>query len=131
MNFQIIDLLDKLVSKDSEYDLSILMKEGVLSTEGQIVLNKLNLMTGAFASELLDNIADADINIQEVMEHLGHLMKRNEYTGCYYFLLTLFIAVDMDVPYLFIQLHSHLEVMRQYINELVDDIKDYSLDMDQ
>jgi hypothetical protein len=36
MIYPMIDLLDKLISKDTENDMAILTKEGVLSAEGQI-----------------------------------------------------------------------------------------------
>ena len=93
MNFQIIDLIDKFVSKDSEYDFLVLMKEGVLSTEGQISLNKLNLMTGALVSDLMDSIANVEINAQELTDHIVHLVKQNEYMGCYYFQTPLVLSL--------------------------------------
>jgi hypothetical protein len=43
MNFRMIDLLEKTIDKDFENDKSILTKEGVLTSENHIVLNKLNL----------------------------------------------------------------------------------------
>ncbi len=55
MNFQMIDLLDKAIDQDFKIDKEILTKEGVLTTENQIVINKLNLMSGAYASKLMDH----------------------------------------------------------------------------
>lgn len=131
MIYQMIDLLDKSVSKDTENDLTILASEGVLSAEGQIELNKLNLMTGSYAADLLDSITEAEMNAQEVIEHIEGLQKQNEYMGIYYFLLSLFTALEMDVPYLFMQLPSHADVLKVYIGELLADLKDYSLDLGQ
>jgi hypothetical protein len=48
MNYQIIDLLDKAIAGNAESDIAILTKEGVLTKEGQIDQNKLNLMTGTY-----------------------------------------------------------------------------------
>lgn len=48
MNFQMLDLLDKVVAQDFVGDHALLTKEGVLSSNGHMVLNKINLMTGAY-----------------------------------------------------------------------------------
>jgi len=40
MNYQFVDNLDKVIAKDTENDLSILAKEGVLNSEGHVVQNK-------------------------------------------------------------------------------------------
>lgn len=37
MNYQILDYLDKAISQDFESDNTLLIKEGVLSTDGDIV----------------------------------------------------------------------------------------------
>jgi hypothetical protein len=131
MNYQIIDLLDKLISKDTDNDLKLLIKEGVLSTEGQLGLNKLNLMTGAVAADLLDSITEAEVNVQEVLNYIEGLQKQNEDMSIYYFLFSMLAAFEMDVPYLFLQLPSHAEALKVYLRELLADLKDYSLDLGQ
>lgn len=82
MKYQMIDYLDKVISRDFEGDIPLLKKEGVLSSSGQIVLNKINLMTGACASKLVDLIQEADLDLQEVityMEVLEEFIKIKEY----------------------------------------------------
>ena len=128
MNYQTLDYLDKAISQDFESDNTLLIEEGVLSTDGDIVLNKINLMTGAYASNLADRIIEADINLQEVITYLEQLQKQNQYMGIYYFLFHLFAALQMDLPYLFIQLPSHTQVLQYYIHELIADLKDCSTD---
>lgn len=51
-----IDLLNKVIDQDLENDKEVITKEGVLTTENQIVHSKINLMTGAYASVLVDTI---------------------------------------------------------------------------
>jgi YesN/AraC family two-component response regulator len=75
MIYQIVDLLDKAIAKDTEKDITLLIKEGLLTSEGQIVQNKINLMTGAYASDLLDCIMEADMNVQEVIEYIEESLK--------------------------------------------------------
>lgn len=128
MNYQMLDYLDKVVAQDFESDNTLLIKEGLLSTEDQIVLNKINLMTGAYASNLADRILEADMDLQEVITYLEQLQKQNQYMGIYYFLFHLFAALQMDTPYLFMQLSSHAQVLQYYIHELIADLKDCSMD---
>ncbi|MHB1315316.1 MAG: hypothetical protein ACYCX2_07520 [Christensenellales bacterium] len=131
MNFQMLDLLDKAIDQDSEYDKAILIKEGVLTSENRIVKNKLNLMSGAYASSLLDAIVEADMNPQEVIEYAEGLHQQNQYMGVYYFLLYLFAALEMDIPYLYLQLPRSPEALQYYIGELIADIKDCALDQEE
>jgi len=56
MNYIMIDLLNKVIDQDLENDKEVITKEGVLTTENQIVHSKINLMTGAYASVLVDTI---------------------------------------------------------------------------
>lgn len=128
MKYQMLDYLDKAISQDFESDNTLLIKEGVLSTDGHIVLNKINLMTGAYASNLADRILEADMDLQEVITYIEQLQKQNQYMGIYYFLFHLFAALQMDLPYLFIQLPSHTQVLQYYIHELIADLKDCSMD---
>lgn len=130
MNFQMIDLLDKAIDQGLEIDKEILTKEGVLTTENQIVINKLNLMSGSYASKLMDAIVEADMNPQEVLANIESLHQQNQYMGIYYFLLYLFAALEIEIPYLFMQLPSHTEV-RLYIGELIADMKDCILDQEE
>ena len=123
-----IDLLDKAIDQDYGNDKAILTREGVLTSENQIVLNKLNLMSGAYVSALMDAIEEADMNPQEVLDHIENLHKQNQYMGIYYFLLYLFAALQMDVPYLFMQLPSHTKALQYYIHELIADMKDFCMD---
>ncbi len=123
-----LDYLDKIISQDFENDNTLMIKEGVSSTDGDIVLNKINLMTGAYTSNLADRIIEADINLQEIITYLEQLQKQNQYMGIYYFLFHLFAALQMDLPYLFMQLPSHTQVLQYYIHELVNDLKDCSMD---
>lgn len=124
MNYQMVDYLDKITAQDFESDTALLTKEGVLSPDGQIVLNKINLMTGAYVSNLADRILD----LQEVVTRLERLQDQNQYMGIYYFLLYLFAALVMDIPYLFMQLPSHIKVLKYYVLELITDLKDCNMD---
>ena len=73
MNFQMIDLLDKIVAQDFEGDHILQTKEGVLSSNGEVGFNKINLMTGAYASNLANGILEADMDLQEVVTYLEQL----------------------------------------------------------
>ncbi|MDD3972163.1 MAG: hypothetical protein PHC31_09655 [Clostridia bacterium] len=128
MNYQTLDYLDKAISQDFESDNTLLIEEGVLSTDGDIVLNKINLMTGVYACNLADRILEADMNLQETITYLEQLRKQDQYMGIYYFLFHLFAALQMDIPYLFMQVPSHTQVLQYYINELIADLKDCSMD---
>lgn len=130
MNFQMLDFLDKIVAQDFEGDSALLTNEGVLTSNGQMVLNKINLMTGTYASSLADRILEADMDLQEVVTHMDSLQEQNQYMGIYFFLLYLFAALEMDIPYLFMQLPSNMKVLRLYIGELIVDMKDYTLDQE-
>jgi hypothetical protein len=126
MKYQMIDYLDKMIAHDFKGDISPLEKEGVLSSSGQIILNKLNLMTGAYASNLVDLIQEADMDLQEVINYMENLQEQNQYLGIFYFLLYLFEALEMDIPYLFMQLPNHMKTFQYYIHELIADLKDCS-----
>lgn len=128
VNYQMLDYLDKIIAQDLEGDSALLTKEGVYSSDGQIVLNKINLMAGAYASKLADRIQEADMNLQEIVAYLEQLQKQNQYMGIYYFLLYLFAALEMDIPYLFMQLPGHTQVLQYYMNEIIADFKDCSSD---
>lgn len=130
MNYQMLDYLDKIAAQDFEGDNTLLTKEGVLSSNGQMVLNKINLMTGAYASNFADGILEADMDLHEVVTYLERLQEQNQYMGIYYFLLYLFAALEMDLPYLFMQLTSHMQVLQYHMNELITDLKDCSTDKD-
>ena len=110
-NFQMLDLLDKAIAKDTEDDHVLLMKEGVLTLEGRIVPTKLNLMSGAYASDLLDSVVEADMYAQEVLAYIESLQQQNQYMGIYYYLLSLIMALEMDIPYLFMQLPSRADIL--------------------
>lgn len=131
MNYQMIDLLDKVIDQDLKNDKEMLKKEGVLSSENQIVINKLNLMSGVYASDLMDTIIEADMNPQEVLTYIVSLNHQNQYMGIYYFLLYLFAALEMEIPYLFMQLPCNINVLQIYIGELIADMKDCCLDQDE
>lgn len=131
MNFEMIDLLDKAIDTDSEPDLAMLIAEGVLSSDGEIVKNKLNFMAGAYADDLLNAIKGADMNSREVIGHIETLCQNNQYMGVFYFLLCLFIAVEMQPPYLFMILPCHEDAMHFYVSELIADLKDCSTDEDE
>ena len=130
MNIQMLDLLDKIVAQDFEGNSALLTKEGVLTSNSQMVLNKINLMTGTYASNLADGILEADMDLQEVVTHMESLQEQNQYIGIYFFLMYLFAALEMDIPYLFMQLPSHTQVLQYYIQELISDLKDFSTDQD-
>lgn len=99
MNYQMVDYLDKIIAQDFEGDTALFTKEGVLSPDGRIVLDKINLMTGAYASNLADGILEADMDLQEVVVHLERLQEQNQYMGIYYFLLYLFASLRMDIMF--------------------------------
>lgn len=113
MNFQMLGL-DKAIDQDSEYDKAMLIKEGVLTSENRIVKNELNLTSGAYASSLLDAILEADMNPQVVIEYIESLHQQNQHMGIYHFLLYLFAALEMDAPYLFMQLPHNPAIIREY-----------------
>jgi hypothetical protein len=102
MNYQMIDFLEKVFADDYINFRTILVKEGVLTSDNQVVVNKINLMTGAYASTLIDEIIDADMNQLEILSHIKMLYAQKQYYGVYYFLLYLFNALEIEVPYLFI-----------------------------
>lgn len=131
MNFQMIDLLEKAIDKDFENDKAILTKEGVLTSENWVVLNKLNLMSGAYTSDLVKAIVEADMNPKEVLAYIESLHQQNQYMGIYYFLLYLFAALEMEIPYLFMQLPNNTEVLWLYIGELIADMKDCVLEQEE
>lgn len=54
------------------------------------------------------------MDLQEVATYLDRLQEQNQYMGIYYFLLYLFAALGMDIPYLFMQLPSHTKVLQYY-----------------
>jgi|SRR5665647_1044543 len=124
MNYQMIDLLDKAVNQNHEDDKETLMKEGVLTFNDQIVINKLNLMSGAYSSKLIDNIIEADMDSQKVLDYIKGLYQQNQYMGIYYFLLNLITALEMDIPYLYMQLPSNIKVLQLYIGEVIADMKE-------
>lgn len=130
MNYEMIDLLDKAIDTDTEPDLAMLQTEGVLTPDGKIVKNKLNLMTGAYANDLLNAIDAVDMNPQEVIGHIEDLYQNNQYMGVFYFLLYLFTAVEMKPPYLFMILPRREDALRFYIGELIADMKDCYTDED-
>ena len=88
-------------------------------------------MSGAYASNLLDAIVEADMDPQEVIEYIGNLHQQNQYMGAYYFLLYLFTALEMDIPYLYMQLPRNPEALQYYIGELIADIKDCAVDQEE
>jgi hypothetical protein len=125
MNYKMIDLLDKVVDPDKELDNELLIKEGVISSDGKIELTKINLMTGAFTFAMMDLIEEVDMDQVELLNYIENLYNKNQYMGIYYFLLYLFEALEMEVPYLFMQLPSNTQVLKYYINEFIADMKDY------
>jgi hypothetical protein len=78
MKYQMIDYLDKMIAQDFEGDILLLKKEGVLSSNGQVILNKLNLMTRAYASNLVDLIQEADMDLQEIINYMENLQEKIE-----------------------------------------------------
>ncbi len=65
------------------------------------------------------------------MAYIESLHQQNQYMGIYYFLLYLFAALEMEIPYLFMQLPSHKEVLRLYIGELIADMEDCILEQEE
>jgi hypothetical protein len=131
MNFDMIDLLDKIIAPDVQPDLAILRTEGVLTSDSKVVKNKLNLMTGAYADDLLNAIEEAEMDPLEVIEHLETLCQDNQYMGVFYFLLYLFTAMEMQPPYLYKILPRREDVLQFYISELIADLKDCFSDRDE
>ncbi len=107
-----IDYLNKMIAHDFKRDISPLEKEEELSSSGQIILNKLSLMTGAYASNLVDLIQEADTDLQKVITYIENLLEQNQYFGIFYFLLYLFEALETDISYLFMQLPNHMQVLQ-------------------
>ena len=124
MNYQMLDFLEKIISDDIETDNVILKKEGVLTIDDSISQNKINLMSGAYASKLIDNIIESDMRLHEILSYIEKLQKQNQYMGIYILLLYMFSAFEMEIPYLFMQLSTHKDALCLYINELVADMKD-------
>jgi len=126
MNYQMIDLLDKAVDQNLEDDKETLTREGVLTFNDRIVINKLNLMSGAYSSKLIDNINESDMDSQKVLDYIESLYQQNQHIGIYYFLLNLIMALELDIPYLYMQLPSNIKVLQLYIGEMIADMKEKS-----
>lgn len=129
MNYKMIDLLDKAVESDNEKDKEVLRDEGVLTSDNQIVANKINLMSGAFVADLMGHMEEADMNTGEVLSHVKILYRNKQYMGIYYFLLYLFEAVEIQIPYLFMQMPAHEEALEYYIHEIIADMQDCHADI--
>jgi hypothetical protein len=130
MDYELLDLLDKVIDDDLEADKELLIKDGVLTVDGQIVRTKINLMTGAFVSTLVDAIIEADMNPQRVLVYLNELRQQYQHIGIYYFLLCLFRALEVEIPYLFILMPRHIEALKNYIDEVLEDMKDCLSDLE-
>ena len=79
MNYSVLDHLEILTSKNNVEWCEKLVKEGVLDQAGTVNANKLNLMSGASVSSLLDAMQEADMNINEVYEHFNELHGHSDF----------------------------------------------------
>lgn len=61
MNYEMLDLLDKAIEKCGVDDIELLKTEGIF-VDNQINVNKVNLMVGAYASDLVDCMINAEMN---------------------------------------------------------------------
>ncbi len=131
MDYELLDLLDKSIDDDIDADLGLLRTEGVLTANGQISRDKINLMSGTFVSPLVDAIVDADMNPQRVMDYLDELRQQKQHMGIYYFLLCLFRALGLEVPHLFMVMPKHIDALRYYIDEVSEDFKECLNDLEE
>ena len=129
MNFSVLDHLEIMTSKDNTEWCQKLVKEGVLDHEGTVNANKLNLMSGASVSPLLDAMQEADMNINEVFEHFKKLHDHNDFHAMYYLVYIIYSALEIDLPYLFLALSCNESVLGKYMDEFILDYEDCLTDM--
>lgn len=129
MNYALLDHLEIFMSRDTGELVNKLIKEGVANTQGEISADKLNLMTGAFVSSLLDAMQEADIDINEVHERFKQLHSRGDVYAMYYLLYLIFAMMEIDLPYLFLAVSANEAVLAKYMDEFMLDFEDYLTDI--
>lgn len=129
MNYSVLDHLEIFTSKNNLEWCEKLVKEGVLDQAGSVNANKLNLMSGASVSSLLDAMQEADMSINEVYEHFKELHGQSEFKSMYYLLYIIYSALEIDLPYLFLALSCNESVLEKYMDEFILDYKDCLSDM--
>jgi hypothetical protein len=127
MNYEMLDLLDKAIEKCGVDDIELLKTEGII-VDNQINVNKVNLMVGAYASDLVDCMMNAEMNPFEAISHLENLFEENQFMGMYYFILSLINALGLETPYLYMQLPADKSLLKIYMRELTKDLTDCATD---
>jgi hypothetical protein len=129
MNYALLDHLEIFMSRDTGEWVNKLIKEGVANTQGEINADKLNLLTGAFVSSLLDAMREADIDINEVHERFKQLHSHGDVHAMYYLLYLIFATLEIDLPYLFLAVSANETVLAKYLDEFMLDFEDYLTDI--
>lgn len=124
MNLMMIDLMEKAIANDTQEDLRVLMKEGIITDGGTADLVAVNLLVGERSAEIVDIMVENDVDIVELLEGMKRLMCAGEVMGAYFFLFYLFATMEIPVPRLFMQLPAHRMALECYIKETIADIED-------
>jgi hypothetical protein len=124
MNEFMLNHIEYLLDPDENNFTKILVKEGVLQADGNVNLDKVNLMAGAAASPLFDLICESELDIQEFYDYFISLVEAGEYKAAYLFLFALYEALDMELPYLFLAISGHKEALVRYIIGFAKDINE-------
>lgn len=69
-----------------------------------------------------------DVDIETILAGMQRLQENHQTLAIFYFLLYLFATLDMDVPFLFMQLPACEKLLACYIAELIEDIIDCALE---
>lgn len=99
-----------------------LIEEGVVLSDGKVNQDKINLMAGAAASPLFDQIGETDLDINEFYGYFRSLVEAEEYKAAYLFLLTLYEALEMELPYLFLALSGDKTATALFVIEFEQDL---------
>jgi hypothetical protein len=124
MNYNLLDHLEVITSRDDAKWHDMLIKEGVLDESGILNPSKLNLMVGAFASSLVDVMREEEMNVNEVYARFKQLHEKGETHAMYYLLFFVFTTLEMDLPYLFLAAGKDEAVLARYMDEFIKDYED-------
>jgi hypothetical protein len=124
MNYTLLDHLEVFTSRDDEKWHDMLVREGVYDQNGMIQANKLNLMTGAFTSSLVNAMREEEMNVIEVYDRFRQLHEKNEVHAMYYLLYLIFATLEIDLPYLFLAVGAEEAVLAGYMDEFLKDYED-------
>lgn len=124
MNYSLLDHLEVFTSRDDEKWHDMLVREGVLDQNGMTQANKLDLMTGAFTSSIVDAMREEEMNISEVYDRFRQLHEKNEIHAMYFLLYLVFATLEIDLPYLFLAIGAEENVLARYMDEFLKDFED-------